>query len=575
MSYINNMNPRRMIWFNQNAPKNKMDLWLSYNRHYEDTSENETVDPQQVDDNPSQRKCDLILKAWDCGKWIPIVGFNTTAANKIDTVTGVDYTIDGVTHSGKNVYHPAIFTAESPNELYDAGTLGELLKDTHFVTEGDWDDIYNEYIKTIIEQYPFDLWPAEPNKLGGIWANTYSSGNTSFAQCRYKSNADKNLYISGESIIAAINGVTGDTVHLDIELANTECIGGIKAAQDPNTADDCRNIPIVLAGPNVGSVWGLPFGSGTYPGDTDNETEYLYLPGWALMEWLENPYLNGSGDTNPIISGWRGTRVRGRQDESGLWIELDGIALANDGQIPKRKTVSGEVSIEWVDLPEGSQDTWRPISAMISQHEQPIPSGNALYIAEGTGVNININTVGSGTTLTISASGTDYTGTNLIDVSGSVIGIDMSQNPSNGDVIICDSGVAKWGAVPNPKFSGLSINANNGNATLNGLVLSSNASLQIEGEQSTRSDYSLNTWNYYNISNFKSFSIEDVPDEMEPIYIRLIQSSPAVSCTGDTIDIGDVLSSPSGKDIFITMQFNIAKFEEINVQSTPVINDQN
>jgi hypothetical protein len=46
MSYINNMNPRRMIWFNQNAPKNKMDLWLSYNRHYEDTSDDETTDAQ-------------------------------------------------------------------------------------------------------------------------------------------------------------------------------------------------------------------------------------------------------------------------------------------------------------------------------------------------------------------------------------------------------------------------------------------------------------------------------------------------------------------------------------------------
>jgi hypothetical protein len=126
MSYINNMNPRRMIWFNQNAPKNKMDLWLSYNKHYEDTSDDETTDTQETTDNPSQRNCDLILKAWDCGKWIPIVGFNTTAANKIDIV------------EGNTLYHPAIFTGENPNDLYDAGTLGELLADTNFVTESEW-----------------------------------------------------------------------------------------------------------------------------------------------------------------------------------------------------------------------------------------------------------------------------------------------------------------------------------------------------------------------------------------------------------------------------------------------------
>jgi hypothetical protein len=64
----------------------------------------------------------LILKAWDCSKWVPIVGFNTTAANKIDTV------------ENNNLYHPAIFTGENPNDLYDAGTLGSLLSNTNFVT---------------------------------------------------------------------------------------------------------------------------------------------------------------------------------------------------------------------------------------------------------------------------------------------------------------------------------------------------------------------------------------------------------------------------------------------------------
>lgn len=596
MSYINNMNPRRMIWFNQNAPKNKMDLWLSYNRHYEDTSEDETVDPQQVDDNPSQRKCDLILKAWDCGKWVPIVGFNTTAANKIDTV------------EGNTLYHPAIFTGENPNDLYDAGSLGSLLSDTSFVSEQEWHDVFNSssynwedifgdtnWFNTLVWQEiqngssVFHLPFATTTVCGGILSDTHTYGTASaFKPIEVKFYPTTNAYtskrnrlcVSASEVIQQINDYYNDNPSgstVNIQLANTERIGGIKAAQDPNTADDCRNIPIVLAGPTVGSVWGLPFGSGTYPGDTDNETEYLYLPGWALLEWMKNPYFNQQ-EPQPFITGWKGVDTQLRENSDLIWVGLSGVTPENTGKfctIQLNNTDPSGATIDWVDLPEGSQDTWRPISAMISQHEQPIPSGNALYIAEGTGVNININTVGSGTTLTISASGTDYTGTNLIDVSGSVIGIDMSQNPSNGDVIICDSGVAKWGAVPNPKFSGLSINANNGDATLNGLVLSSNASLQIEDEQSTRSDYSLNTWNYYNISNFKSFSIENVPDEMEPIYIRLIESTAAVSCTGDIIDIGNVLSSPSGKDIFITMQFNIAKFEEINVQSTPVIDDQN
>ena len=214
---------------------------------------------------------------------------------------------------------------------------------------------------------------------------------------------------------------------------------------------------------------------------------------------------------------------------------------------------------------------------MISQHEQPIPSGNALYIAEGTGVNININTVGSGTTLTISASGTDYTGTNLIDVSGSVIGIDMSSNPSNGDVIICDSGVAKWGAVPNPTLGSTQISSG-GFVTINGLRISTTTSFTINGQSYQDTDYDLNTWNYYTLENAKAITITNTQTNPEPLYIRVISApaTQAFSCAGDIIDAQNVLSSTYEKDILITMQFGIARFEEINTQSsTPAINEQN
>lgn len=572
---INNLNPRRVVWFSPNEPSNKYDIWLSRNAHYNENGEPTT-------DSNSQRDCDYIFKIYDCGKWNPIVGFNTTAANKIDIVEGTSYTPTGESqsYSGKTLYHPAIFTDESPNELYDAGSLGELLKDTHFVTEGDWNDIYNEYIKTIIEQYPFDLWPAEQNELGGIFADRFASthidstaaNKTWMAQCKYKYNASSNynLYIHAKDIISAVNDYQTDhpnepgiqpSSDFELWLADTTRIGGIKAAQDPNTADDCRNIPIVLAGPTVGSVWGLPFGSGTYPGDTDNETEYLYLPGWALLEWMKNPYFNQQ-EPQPFISGWKGVDTELRTGSDLIWVGLSGVIPENTGKfctIQLDNTDPSGATIDWVDLPEGTRYSAGTGITISQQNEISIDTTNA---STNQVLTKTANSVGWSTP----SQQIQYTGTNLIKVNSSnnEIGINMDSNPSSGDIIICDSGVAKWGAVPNPTIGGMSINCNNGGVTLNDLQLTSDTSIAIDEEQSSsRAVYNLNTWNYYNLSNCKTLSITSVANTMEPVYIRIISAPYGITCNGDKIDIGSVLTDTSQKDILVTLQFGIAKFEEI------------
>lgn len=308
---INNLNPRRTVWFSPNEPSNKYDIWLSKNAHY-DENEEPTID------SPYQRGCDYIFKIYDCGKWNPIVGFNTTAANKIDTVTGVDYTIDGVTHSGKNVYHPAIFTAESPNELYDAGSLGELLKDTHFVTEGDWNDIYNEYIKTIIEQYPFDLWPAEQNELGGIFADRFASthidstaaNKTWMAQCKYKYNASSNynLYVHARDIISAVNDYQTDHPNEpgintggDISIETLQGLFKNTATLEREVIFNSNNHPIVKD-----NIWGAGSSASGNAGkllklkDTlQDQTEYTALNNF--IEWVSPDELFGEIIVDPIV----------------------------------------------------------------------------------------------------------------------------------------------------------------------------------------------------------------------------------------------------------------------------------
>lgn len=121
---VYNLNPRRVVWFSPNEPSNKYDIWLSRNAHLDENGEPTT-------DSNSQRDCDYIFKIYDCGKWNPILGFNSTAANKIDCV------------ENNTLYHPAIFTGQNPNDISDNGSLGELLADSHYVNEQEWEDIFN------------------------------------------------------------------------------------------------------------------------------------------------------------------------------------------------------------------------------------------------------------------------------------------------------------------------------------------------------------------------------------------------------------------------------------------------
>jgi len=57
---INNMNPRRTIWFSMKEPPNKNDIWLT-----------RSVNPCNGDSQETT-SCKYILKMYECGQWIPI-----------------------------------------------------------------------------------------------------------------------------------------------------------------------------------------------------------------------------------------------------------------------------------------------------------------------------------------------------------------------------------------------------------------------------------------------------------------------------------------------------------------------
>jgi len=250
---IYNLNPRRVVWFSPNEPSNKYDIWLSRNAHLDENGEPTT-------DSNSQRDCDYIFKIYDCGKWNPIVGFNTTAANKINTVASAD---------GYQENHVPLFgnPDNSPDELVDGGTIGDVIYE--HMTTSDWEHILeNGGLGTAITKYstenPFHLGYAGHQIVGGIWADrfTLSYNDTSavnktyLAQAKYKyqqTASDYNLYVHAKDIISAVNTYTTDNPSEpgiqpggDFEwrfATPTQC-GGILSATHPAASSAFKPIEV-------------------------------------------------------------------------------------------------------------------------------------------------------------------------------------------------------------------------------------------------------------------------------------------------------------------------------------------
>lgn len=244
---INNLNPRRTVWFSPYEPSNKYDIWLSKNAHYDENGEPTT-------DSNSQRDCDYIFKVYDCGKWQPIVGFNSTAKFKINTVanTEYEYTYNGTRYISNSIqqFHLPLFRNpdDSPAELFDAGTIGEAI--LQFVSETDWknifegDSFYNAFEWYLEEENIIELLRATPDELGGIKATSFRSlipqnelAEASFNDLNPDTHNDR-LYVWAKDIVDAINTYIVDNPDapgiqpsndFELWLATTVKTGGIRA----------------------------------------------------------------------------------------------------------------------------------------------------------------------------------------------------------------------------------------------------------------------------------------------------------------------------------------------------------
>ena len=307
----------------------------------------------------------MILKIYKNGHWVPVVGYNTAAENKINTVANAaaytythnntQHTVNGITQFDLPLFRAS---ADSPNELFDAGTLGYSINE--YVTTEEWQNIFNNpnfYNAWNITSNHLNIARASSNKLGGIWANYFSTidgAAAEYVEPKFKTSqanqGDNKLYSYAGDIISAINAYSNNHSggsNLIIPLATHLKVGGLKMQEDPIPSSDYRGVPVVFGGPNIGLTYGgtLPSGVILY-GDLQQynaDNSFPYIPGWALVDWMKNP----TGVVNPIpfVQGWRGVDSEVPSGEDCIFVGLNNWYEAKIGTIP-RKTSTG---LEWVD----------------------------------------------------------------------------------------------------------------------------------------------------------------------------------------------------------------------------------
>lgn len=288
-----NSESRRVINYSQQEPiNNKYDLWLSENLRY-------NSEGSLIYDSPGQPACDLILKMYKDGDWRPIAGLSTEhiVANKINIVDGAEYTYvspnDNIQHTnnGFQQNHLPLFRnpQDSPNELFDAGTLGNAIYG--FVTESEWNNIF--------EGDPF-------SNAFTYWFPTIIN------------NGDIN-----------INDF--------IELANTVDIGGIRAdTYESQIAYAFKPVEVKFY-PNIPAY--------------SNFQGRLSVNANDIIDSL-NELWNEHNDLL-ITNGWKGITTQMRTDHQGIWVGLAGLNEDAVGKLCMAQLNSLDpsgVSIEWVNL---------------------------------------------------------------------------------------------------------------------------------------------------------------------------------------------------------------------------------
>lgn len=223
-------NRRYVVNFQHKEPKNKYDIWLSFNKH--EQGNQVIVDSEQLADK------DLVFKVYMNGKWIPILGIPIS-------YEGITQIIEELKKNKMNIVPSNIWSdgdipifhqgPDSCDQLISGGDIGTIIQ--NYLNGGD----------------PIPIQRATTSTLGGVKAaiHTHEDELDQYVEARFKgaegAGENDRLYVSAAEIIQAIKiyiGGGGDGFELQLMGPNTR--GGAKANAVPVSWNPDKYIPILI-----------------------------------------------------------------------------------------------------------------------------------------------------------------------------------------------------------------------------------------------------------------------------------------------------------------------------------------
>ena len=224
-------NRRYVVNFQNKEPKNKYDIWLSFNKH--EQGNQVIVDSEYLDEK------DLVFKVYMNGKWIPILGIPIS-------YEGITQIIEELEKNKMNIV-PSNIWSDGDIPMFHQGPDGC----DQLISGGD--------IGTIIQNYlnggdPIPIQRATTSTLGGVKAaiHTHEDELDQYVEARFKNaegtqGENDKLYVSAAEIIQAINiyiGGGGDGFELQLMGPSTR--GGAMANAVPVSWNPDKYIPILI-----------------------------------------------------------------------------------------------------------------------------------------------------------------------------------------------------------------------------------------------------------------------------------------------------------------------------------------
>lgn len=225
-------NRRYVVNFQHREPKNKYDIWLSFNKHEQGN--------QVIVDSDYLADKDLVFKIYMNGKWVPILGIPVSYEGIIQAIEELDKKKMNLIKPTPLVegHIPVIHQgSDECDQLIDGGSIEELV---------------TAALTTIINGGGvIPIQRANTSDLGGIKADIHNPAIMAdgFVEAKFKgaegSGENDRLYISAREIANALINIPGGS-GFELQVMGPSTLGGATANEVPASWDILHYLPVLI-----------------------------------------------------------------------------------------------------------------------------------------------------------------------------------------------------------------------------------------------------------------------------------------------------------------------------------------